>query len=378
MPHYNLTCFRYLHAKDPKDWTVEKLAEGFPVDKRGVKLILKSKGEKRLESMKNQDKEVRENWKLLSKGQLEISPELKEHLKSFRRDPRPLNLSNAEQNKILGDIQKRIDEYLNPKPKLVTKPGEFGNIILDYERRSKMAKEGKNAYSNNDENTSRQKDKKSADPNEKIDLTNEMATLFSGEMLKDSPHVGASTPYGETAIMDFDIDFSGDKNMDVERFRDIYLNRLNPVLDQSRSKTNLPFLYEESTSKSESKAYSAWLQMKKEKTDLVTKNITKVDTEEILRTEALDQIPQKFTNEALATSEDLPEVRVEEDEETGAQEVYVMTREGQAQALTVQSSPDYINIPEHLKHRYSLFQYEDSMYDSDGEFLYRIPGIKSN
>ena len=58
MPHYNLTCFRYLHAKDPKDWTVEKLAEGFPVDKRGVKLILKSKGEKRLESMKNQDKEV--------------------------------------------------------------------------------------------------------------------------------------------------------------------------------------------------------------------------------------------------------------------------------------------------------------------------------
>ena len=81
-----------------------------------------------------------------------------------------------------------------------------------------------------------------------------------------------------------------------------------------------------------------------------------VDTEEILRTEALDQIPQKFTNEALATSKDLPEVRVEEDEETGAQEVYVMTREGQAQSLTVQSSPDYINIPEHLKHRYSLFQ----------------------
>ena len=32
--------------------------------------------------------------------------------------------------------------------------------------------------------------------------------------------------------------------MDVEKFRDVYLKRLNPVLDQSRSKTNIPQLME--------------------------------------------------------------------------------------------------------------------------------------
>ena len=32
--------------------------------------------------------------------------------------------------------------------------------------------------------------------------------------------------------------------MDVERFREVYLKRINPVLDQSRSKTNIPQLME--------------------------------------------------------------------------------------------------------------------------------------
>jgi len=377
---------RYLYAKDPKEWTVESLVEAFPVDYRGVKAILKNRPSKSLKSIQLQDKEVCENWKLLSKGLLELQPEIKENLKIFHRDPKPLNLSSAEQNKILGDLNKRIQEFENPKPKLLVKPGEFGNIILDYERRSEEASEGKNVYSKETKNTQRLLDEKSADKehttDEKIDLTNEMSSLFSGEMLKGSPPIGASTPYGETAIMDFNIDFSGDEKMDVERFREIYLNRLNPVLDQSKSKTNLPFLYEESSSRTtstESKAYSAWLQQQNEKAKMVTKEVTKVDTEEIIRTEALDKIPHKYKDEVQVISDEvqLPEVRVEEDEVTGAQEVYVITKEGEAQALTVQSSPDTIQIPDHLKHRYSLFQFEDSMYDSDGEFLYRIPGLQT-
>ena len=53
--------FRFLHSKDPKEWTLEKLAESFPVDKRGVKAILKSRPPRTMHSLQLQDKEVRDH-----------------------------------------------------------------------------------------------------------------------------------------------------------------------------------------------------------------------------------------------------------------------------------------------------------------------------
>ena len=49
---------RYLHQKDPHEWTVDRLAESFPVDKYGVKKILKSSGPRSLEGIQRLDFQV--------------------------------------------------------------------------------------------------------------------------------------------------------------------------------------------------------------------------------------------------------------------------------------------------------------------------------
>jgi len=373
---------RFLHSKDPKEWTLEKLAESFPVDKRGVKAILKSRPPRTMHSLQLQDKEVCDNWKLLSKGQLELEPELKNHLKAFHRNPRPLDLTHGEQSQIHETIRDRITS--GTRPKLIAEPGEFTNIILNYQRRSELAKQGHNVYGAK-KNVAPSLDGKSTNLYGAGETANdEMASLFSGggDMIKDSPPMGASTPYGETAWMDFDINFSGDKSMDVEKFRDVYLKRLNPVLDQSRSKTNIPQLMEESPNKMASKAYNEWMQQRIEKSTMITKNVSKVDADEILKSEIRMEPERKSSPQPppsnLPELEDtnVADVRLEEDEQTGQQEMYIISSEGKGQALSVKVSPDQIKIPEHLKYRYSLFQYEDSVYDSEGEFLYRIPGFK--
>ena len=55
---YIFPLFRYLHQKDPHEWTIERLTESFPVDRFGVKKILKNSGPKSLQSLHRLDKQV--------------------------------------------------------------------------------------------------------------------------------------------------------------------------------------------------------------------------------------------------------------------------------------------------------------------------------
>ena len=114
----------------------------------------------------------------------------------------------GDQSKIHETIRDRITS--GTRPKLVAAPGEFTNIILDYQRRSQLAKQGHKVYgSKKNATTTPFLDEKSADLyGNGGETANEIAGLFGGgEMLKDSPPLGASTPYGETALMDFNINF---------------------------------------------------------------------------------------------------------------------------------------------------------------------------
>ena len=56
--HYIWLVFRYLHQKDPHEWTVERLVESFPTDKYEVKKVLKSKGPRSQEVMHKLDNQV--------------------------------------------------------------------------------------------------------------------------------------------------------------------------------------------------------------------------------------------------------------------------------------------------------------------------------
>jgi len=362
---------RYLHEKDPNEWTVDRLTESFPLTRDGIIGVLKRNGPNSLEKVLRQDKQAAENWKLLIKGKLEIDPTLKEHLKSF--DRKPIDISIADQQIVIKRLQEAVSGI---KPKLLAPPGEFTNIITSYQHRVKMLKEGKGK-----ENATEDFDSVYVEQNK------EMVALFGQNILDGGPAIGASTPYGETSIMDFGIDFSGDNQMDVEKFREIYLNKLNPIYDPSQTKTNLPFQdnlplqdnlpfqdnpVKEKTSNA-AVAYKKWLQQQAIKSAAVTKNVQKVDATEVLN--SLPQPKRVLEEELNEDDNNTLEVFTDTNEKTKRKEIYVIKRDGESVKLSVDSSPDSIDIPVHLKHQYNLFQLEDSVYDSNGEFLYRVPGL---
>ena len=61
-------------------------------------------------------------------------------------------------------------------------------------------------------------------------------------------------------------------------------------------------------------------------------------------------------------------------EENGG--TYVFNPDVGYQNLQVQTeNPDFIKIPDDVKHKYKFFQMGDTVYDRDGYFLYRVPGL---
>lgn len=50
--------YRHLHQKDPHEWTLERLAESFPIDTYGVKKVLRSKLPRNAERMRQLDQQV--------------------------------------------------------------------------------------------------------------------------------------------------------------------------------------------------------------------------------------------------------------------------------------------------------------------------------
>lgn len=60
---------RYLHAEFPDEWTLERLAESFPIDRDGLIKILKSKFMPRtIGEVIRHDKQVKQNWLKLKTG----------------------------------------------------------------------------------------------------------------------------------------------------------------------------------------------------------------------------------------------------------------------------------------------------------------------
>lgn len=60
---------RYLHAEFPDEWTIERLAEGFPVDRNGVIKIIKSKfAPHSISEVIRHDRRVKEHWLQLKAG----------------------------------------------------------------------------------------------------------------------------------------------------------------------------------------------------------------------------------------------------------------------------------------------------------------------
>jgi len=346
---------RHLHQKDPHEWTLERLAESFPIDTYGVKKVLRSKLPRNAERVRQLDQQAVDNWKLLSKGKLELDPSLQNHLKHFHR--KYIELGQEDHKRISENM--RLEDGPS-KPKLVAGKGEFTRIISDYEDKISKASDESRLTS-------------TSDGVSQVDL-GEMQSLFGDNTLPGTPWTDESSPYGETSLIATSIDLGREASMDIERFREQYLSSAQAALPPVNTRTLRPFSDSASQENPTKTAYLAWIQAQDSKSRQVTKNIRQVNVDEVISAEGLKMLTE---DKAGGENDDEMEVRVGRSEETGQQEVYVFNPNTGKQTLSVSDSPDFIEIPKDVKHKYKFFQFGDSLYDNEGEFLYRVPGSTS-
>uniref|UniRef100_A0A131Z0Y4 Uncharacterized protein n=1 Tax=Rhipicephalus appendiculatus TaxID=34631 RepID=A0A131Z0Y4_RHIAP len=121
---------RYLHSLDPSEWTVEKIAQCFPVSVLGAKKLLKSQFRiATAEQIAEHDRNVQLKWKALKtgKGDENISPTTK---KLYREGK--LQEDQAYGNKTLPMPQQGDDTRALELSRLSPKPGEYSKLIATY------------------------------------------------------------------------------------------------------------------------------------------------------------------------------------------------------------------------------------------------------
>ena len=130
---------RFLHKDDPKEWTIERLSESFPATPFVIRQVLRTRSVINEEKINKYNKQVANNWKMLTKGNLDISADYEKHLRcDYKTFSISSGLKNLAEQEIMLEMEKKTSAL--PKPAI---PGEFASIIIDYN--NKLAKDRENA-----------------------------------------------------------------------------------------------------------------------------------------------------------------------------------------------------------------------------------------
>ena len=272
------------------------------------------------------NREVTNNWKLLSRGKLEISPDYENHLKSgYKTLSISSGLKNLAEQEIMIELEKKVSAL--PKPAI---PGEFTSIIIDYNK-----------------NLAKKREEEQAELEQTvIDVPN----LFADNTIPGTPEINEIGPYAGTALLATNINLRREKNMDMETFKQKYLRTDKNHLKNSKSDEDPNPLR---------KKYLQWVEKEQKKSKFASKNVPKIKSEEVhdivssMKNESSREPINKFAKISRAS---VP---------------YKLTN------YQPSSEADFINIPEDVKHQYKTFQVGDTVYDRDGQFLYRLPTMSN-
>nr|CAD7260465.1 unnamed protein product [Timema shepardi] len=113
---------RYLHGQDQEEWSIERLAASFPASEHIIKKIINANWRPESSArIAKHDDNVKNNWKLLTAGRLEVSPELKVHIGKF-----------ASRHNFVLSQPDTPGLLLTHTSQEAEKVSEFGSIIQSY------------------------------------------------------------------------------------------------------------------------------------------------------------------------------------------------------------------------------------------------------
>lgn len=342
---------RYLHESDPLVYTPEQLSQSFPALPHTVRKILKAKWTpKSADRVLKHDQLVIENWKKFKRGELPLEPRLREHVKKFQG--RMISLPNKE------ELEKKFipPEKTFPKPKSQL----YSGIIRSY------LDQKKDEAVNNEE--ARNTDYKiavdeSSEPNDTMEFRSGSG---QGELVSNPRFVN------ETALLTEKESLELRKTRSAKGRKDLVT--LNKFFENSVKNIG-------STPSIEDRVLMDTYKRKIE-SDVVKEKSTANDNR--LRIENLDSRNEESNSVTVLTETDLqttvgdykkPEsIKVFDDSKEMGLETYVKSWE--KKASQDEHYPETITIPKNKYQKGKLYQLRDCYYDHDGEFLYRVPGLK--
>lgn len=112
-----------LHKSDPEEWTVQRLSESFPALPESIRKVLKSKWiPDSVETVVRYDNNVIQNWEKFRSGNLVVSDALRDHLMKFK----DRQISSTDRHLIAEKLVRPKMEFPKPKCRL------FSSIVEKY------------------------------------------------------------------------------------------------------------------------------------------------------------------------------------------------------------------------------------------------------
>ncbi|XP_017793473.1 PREDICTED: uncharacterized protein LOC108575242 [Habropoda laboriosa] len=322
-----------LHKTNPDEWTPQKLSESFPALPETIKKILKASWvPKSVDTILKYDKKVIQNWKNWKTGQLAVNFNLKEHLMKFKN--RTISLTDRETlvNKFVApkmEFPKPTSSFFSSIVQSVDKKQVINNEQLKSSEKSLNKGE---KYSNATEKKELEIVRKETNNimYKKYDVKKEhnhkQETLVFDEFIKKKLNNPSDTsPEERLALLN-----TYKKHVECKNLEDVSFN----VLNSTAKYTNV-----------QEKDIGIVKNLSSESSTIVKKN----------------RIESKVATEMNAEHVSL--------------DTFVKDR-----SSYMDTDVNYIKrlkIPKNSYKKGMTYRVNDCYYDDDGEFLYRIPGMRS-
>ena len=303
---------RKLHNEDPATWSHEQLSECFPVTPKSVKRIVKSKAKIKPQEIVKYNDKVRENWKLLSKNKLENSEPILEHLTNVGHKIFTDGIDKFISSAQRQELEQKIleDYSASLQPIKPQLTGPFGNILMDHKKKLGKLK----------------------DPNDNSNIVEIQNLLNENDDFLQT--LGGPNPKLGTTVINAESNTKLDsKNVTVHKFRKEFYNEM-----KKKAKTS-----------DHAKKYFKWLKTEK----------NFIETNE-------KQPPAKLIENVEKEIE--PEVKDERKVQKYKDNIVLKSKSKSTELKR------NIIIPKDLYKDNAVYQIDDCFYDSNGEFMHRIPG----
>ncbi|XP_014488975.1 PREDICTED: uncharacterized protein LOC106752080 [Dinoponera quadriceps] len=333
-----------LHESNPEEWPVEKLSESFPALPETIKKILRSKwSPQSIEKIIRYDNMAVENWKKFRAGKLVVSPILHKHLMKFK-----------DRKIIMTDRELLAKKFVQPKPKF-KKPTKqlFSSIVQGYLNEQQ---DDTKVLSQKDDQTRISDISSSSNQHQNLlatsITTDDVVAKHSKQLVlneKENLTLRLRSDSEENGVALYDVNNEKKQNNNVKQLLTFNQFMKAGLKDASMSPEESVTLLN---------AYKDYLYEEEQTKEVAaTSNNVAITAE---RNSAVSEYEDCDSD--VAANDNLTDTRIK------------------VWKKKVDTQGDYLKPIKITKSLYKpgiTYRISDCYYDDDGEFLYRIPGVRS-